>query len=128
MGLSWPKISNQVEGAVTHTIKMDCLETAQVGDLVRISETDDNLVIVATDNLVGTPIVGMIKSKLTSTYCEVILRGVIERNVPRGRVWLGSDGNFSINPPVSNYQQSLGFSFGNQKLMLDPDITITKKT
>lgn len=107
-------------------IEMDCDPEDVAGSLVRLDGAIDNKVDVAIDNLVGLPIIGRIRNKLTATRCEVTLKGVIEvLGVPRGRVWLSDTGTFATVKPASGYIQDLGYSFGNGQINLDPTNVLT---
>jgi hypothetical protein len=126
MGLSYPKVSSSVEGAVTETLEIGCAESALVGDLVRISETISDMVDVASNNNSKFPVIGEIQRKITTTRCLVILRGITNADLGNGKVYLGSNGKYTIIPPTINYQQILGYSFGNGKIHLDPDQLVKK--
>ncbi len=126
MGLARTRQAETVEGAVTEIIEMNCASGASVGDLVRLNYDVDNFVDVSVDNSVKRPIIGMIKEKLTSTTCKVILTGVIDKILDRGRVYLSDSGTFTTAPPTAGYLQTLGYSFGNGKLRLDPNAIVTK--
>ena len=105
---------------------MDCETTANVGDLVRIDTTTPNKVIVATANDLKEPVIGVIKNKLSATKCNVYLRGIIDRILPQGRLYLSPLGNFTNTPPTADYLQTLGYSFGNGKINLEPNQIVTK--
>lgn len=126
MGLARTRQAEAVEGAVTEIIEMNCDSGASVGDLVRLNYDVDNFVDVAVDNSIKRPIIGMIKEKLTSTTCKVILTGVVDKILDRGRVYLADSGAFTTSPPTAGYLQTLGYSFGNGKLRLDPNAIVTK--
>lgn len=106
---------------------IDCDSSAVPGDRVRIDTTTVNKVIVAVDNSVRYPVIGVIKDKNTSTNCNVYLRGVIPVSKPQGRLYLSETGDFTITPPLTagGYLQTLGYSFGNGKINLDPNQLVT---
>jgi hypothetical protein len=105
---------------------MDCEASAQPGDLVRIDTLIPNKVVVAVDNSVKEPVIGVIKVKNTSTTCDVYLRGIIDRVLPQGRLYLSALGDFTNTPPTADYLQTLGYSFGNGKINLEPNQIVTK--
>lgn len=109
---------------------MDCEASAAVGDLVRIDLLTPNKVLVAVDNSVKDPVIGVIKVKPTTTKCDVYLRGIIDRVLPSGRLYLSETGDFTNTPPLNpgGYSQTLGYSFGNGKINLEPNQIVTKIT
>lgn len=126
--LNLPNIDAQVARASVALIleNMDCDASAAVGDLVRIDTVTANKVVVATDNSVKEPIIGVIKNKVTSTTCNVYLRGIISRTLPQGRLYLSDSGDFTNTAPSADYLQTLGYSFGNGKINLEPNQIVTK--
>lgn len=104
---------------------MDCDASAASGDLVRIDTTTINKVIVAEDNLESNPVIGVIKDKNSATKCNVYLRGIIDRTISQGKLYLSDAGDFTTTPPVSDYRQVLGYSFGNGKINLEPNQLVT---
>lgn len=127
-----PNIDAQLARATVALIleDMDCEASAQPGDRVRIDTTTPNKVIVATDNSVKEPVIGVIKEKTSATTCNVYLRGIIDRAMSQGRLYLGTDGDFTGTPPTNDggYLQTLGYSFGNGKINLEPNQIVTKIT
>jgi hypothetical protein len=120
-------VANSVEGAVTEIITMDCEVSAAVDNLVRLDPVTNNKVLVATDNTVKDPVIGRIKEKLTPITCRVILRGVVDTpGLARGKIFLSPGGTLTDTPPTTNYLQPLGYSFGNNKMHLDPSTIVTK--
>ena len=117
-----------VEGAVTHTLDMECDQSAAVGDWVRLSDVTDNKVDVAADNQDKRPVIGRIKAKLANTTCTVVLSGVQDTDVvDSGILRLGPDGvetTAIISGPA--YAQIIGYSFGNGKMQIDPSPVVTK--
>lgn len=109
-------------------VEMDCTAAELVGDLVRLHAVTANTVQRATDNLVDRPVIGWIKSKITTIRCRVATRGIIAVAHATGRVYLSDTGVFTSTPPALNYIQALGYSFGNGKLNLDPELKLTFKT
>lgn len=123
-----PNIDAQIARAAVALIleNMDCEASAAVGDLVRIDTVVPNKVVVATGNLVKEPVIGVIKNKTSLTKCNVYLRGIISRVLPQGRLYLSTTGVFTNTPPTSDYLQTLGYSFGNGKINLEPNQIVTK--
>lgn len=126
--LNLPNIDAQLARATVALILegMDCEPTAAPGDRVRIDTTTPNKVIVAINNLVKEPVIGVIKNKTSTTTCNVYLRGIISRVMPQGRLYLSTAGDFTNTPPTTDYLQTLGYSFGNGKINLDPNQIVTK--
>jgi hypothetical protein len=121
-----PQYVEEAARAGVLVIDMDCDAIAAPGDLVRLDDSVSNKVVVAIDNLIGRPIIGRIRAKLTTITCEVVLKGVVDvTGVPVGRVWLSDTGDFTTVKPNTGYLQDLGYSFGNDKLNLDPTNVLT---
>ena len=130
MGTCIPSVAEGVEGAVVQTIELNCDVSAAVNDLVRVSLTVDEKAEVATANDQPNPVIGRIKEKLTDTRCIVVLAGVIDV-IPapaKGRVYLSLTGGFDTAIPTTGYMQELGYSFGNGKVRLQPEQTVTKRS
>ena len=123
-----PNIDAQIAKATVALILqgMNCEASAMPGDRVRIDTTTPNKVLVAVDNLTKDPVIGVIKVKIGTTKCDVYLRGIITRSLPQGRLYLSALGDFTNTPPTSDYLQTLGYSFGNGKINLDPNQIVTK--
>jgi hypothetical protein len=121
-------IPPELADSAPQTIRMDCDAGAVVGDLVRLHATLTNTVEVATNNLIARPVIGVIKSKISSTYCVVYLSGVIDRTVAIGKLYLSPAGDFTATPPTSDYLQILGYSYGNGKIHLEPNLSVVKLT
>jgi len=103
--------------------RMECAPSAQVGKLVRQDQSVNNKVEVATDNSKAYQVMGVITKKLTSTLCEVTLRGIVSTSLTTiGRVYLSSTGTFDTIAPVTpGHLQILGYSFGTGQLIFDPN-------
>lgn len=117
--------NEQGEGVV-EVAEFDCLSSAVPGDLVRLDQVHLNFVTVAVNNLESNPVVGRILRKTTPTHCVVVIRGVMTAPViPIGKVFLSTTGTFTDTPPPLNYLQTIGYSFGNGKIHLEPNINVT---
>lgn len=122
-----PEIEDAIN-AGTLVTELDCTASEVVGDLVRLHASTPDLVERAIDNLVDRPIIGVIKEKISTVRCRVVVAGIIDYAIGVGRVYLGTDGQFTLTSPSNQdgYRQTLGYSFGNGKLNLDPNTTLTK--
>jgi hypothetical protein len=120
-----PPSAEQADSA-PETMRMDCDTSATVGDLVRLNLTIPNKIDVAIDNLDSRPIIGVIKSKITTTYCSIYVRGVLSKTVGIGRLYLSTSGDFTNIIPTSDYYQILGYSYGNGKIHFEPSLSVTK--
>jgi hypothetical protein len=129
MSLAPRRIASQVQGAVTETLIMDIEAVSAVNDLVRLDPATNNRALVAADNNSREPIIGRVSEKLSLTIAKIVLSGVVSTTLTgRGKVYLGTDGKFSLVPPSVNFLQILGYSFGNGKLRFDPNSAVTKLT
>ena len=124
------------EGSVTRKLEFNCDVSAQVDDLVRLSQDLDEFVDVAINNLDQRPVIGRIEFKLTPTRVIVILSGVVDAILAphavtgktSGKTFLGTDGLFTLTAPDDDYLQVLGYYFGNGKLDLDPEALVTNQS
>jgi hypothetical protein len=99
---------------------MDCAISLAVGDFVYQSVTINNRAIKITDNNSPNPVLGRVRAKPTTTTCEVLLTGITDYTVGRGRVFIDATGGLTTTPPTTNYLQEIGTSFGNGKVLLLP--------
>jgi hypothetical protein len=122
--------ANSVEGAVTQIFQINCAASAAVDDYVRISTTVNNMVDVATDNLLPRPIIGRIVEKLSATVCSVAASGILPDpdSTGPGVIYLSVTGRATITPPAENYRNKLGYSFGNGFIDFKPEKTLIKIT
>ena len=125
MGNCMPLEAESVYGAVTQVITLNCEADAAIGELVRVSLTEDEKVEVATDNSLVNPVIGRIRAKPAPTRAEVVLRGVItvDPSPLKGRVYLSPTGGFTASIPTAGYMQELGYSFGNGQVHFQPEQT-----
>jgi len=99
------------KGSITaSTAIMECEVSASTGDLVYMSETTAGAVVVATNNIIPVPIIGIIADKISETSCVVVFYGKIDN--PGGLdiggvVWLSPTGGFTNTPPDNNVLQML---------------------
>ena len=122
-----PEVLEAINAGVL-IVTMDCTSAEQPGDIVRLAATV-NTVARCTNNTSSVPAIGWIKDKpVSATSCRVVVKGVITASsLAPGRVYLGIDGLFTLVSPANSggYRQPLGYSFGNGKINLDPDLRPT---
>lgn len=122
--------ATEVEGAVRQIVELDCDASAAVNDFVRIDITTPGKVVVATDNVIGRPVIGMLLEKLSATRCNVAVSGVFTDTdgTTQGNVYLSATGRATSTPPTTDYLQKLGYSFGNGEFDLKPEKNMVKLT
>ena len=106
---------------------MDCAASVVVNDWVYQSLTTNNRAIKATNNSPNAPVIGIVIDKPTTTTCEVLLNGTYNLAVDRGKMFLGTGGVASNVGPGSGYLQTLGVSFGNGKVYINPNLNRVKR-
>lgn len=119
-----PQPEQDVVGEVVQVLfNRICDASAAVGDLVRVDLITPAKVVVATDNLVNRPVIGIISDKPSSTNATVTLSGVISvtPTLISGDVYLSPTGTFTTTGPTSDYLQILGYSFGDGTMDLKPE-------
>lgn len=126
-------IPQEIEDAINAgvlIVPMTCTHTEAPGDIVRLHASTANLVEKTVDNTVNRPAIGVIKDKQSATTCRVVVTGVIDFTIGIGRVYLSETGVFTLTSPsnVGGYRQALGYSFGNGKLNLAPELKLTLNT
>ena len=107
---------------------MDCTAIEAVGDLVYQSLSTNGLAVKAIDNTNLSPIVGQIIFKPTTLTCRVQLKGIVPVAIARGRVWLGATGTYTTSAPISGYVQNLGWSCGDGRVEINPEMRRTKRS
>lgn len=97
-------------------------------DLVYLDPNNDEAVLVATDNLSPSPIIGMILTKPTATKAEVVLLGEVSYTISRGYMYVGTDGKLSLTGTDTNgYLQRMGISYGNGRIYINPESMRVKR-
>ena len=119
-----PQQEQDVVGEVVQVLfNRICEATAAVGDLVRVDLVTPSKVLVAVNNLINRPVIGVISDKPSSTVCTVTLSGVITvtPTLISGDVYLSPTGTFTTTKPTSDYIQIMGYSFGDGTMDLKPE-------
>lgn len=102
----------------------DCSETLQIGDLVRASTTQQDLVEVITSNVYQGLVLGVVIRKPTSTKCEVLILGKAEAVatdfVFGDVVWVGTDGSLTTTKPATGHLQKMGIALTTTDMILIP--------
>jgi len=111
-------VSGALRPIVDFTKLMDCVAGVSVGDWVYQDAITGNLAVQATDNLSAKPVIGIVKSKPSSTTCLVLLSGIYNLNVGHGRIFIDATGSASPTAPSTGYLQVLGESFGDGKIFV----------
>lgn len=106
---------------------MDCASGVTTGDWVYQSLTLDNRAIKAVDNSPNAPVMGIVIAKPTTTTCEVLLNGTYSLAVSRGKMFLGASGSAVNVGPSTGYLQTLGVSFGNGTVYINPNLNRVKR-
>lgn len=107
---------------------MICDITASVGDLVYLSDSIPNKIIVASDNNSPRPIIGIIIAKNSDTDVVILLDGVIKVGtiINIGKLFISTGGAFTLTDPMVNYTQLLGLSFGDGFIDFNPQLRIKR--
>jgi len=106
------------------TLVKSCDASVAIGDLVYQDKLNVATVIKATSNNISTPVIGVVKSKPTSTTCKILIDGKHKHVIGQGTVFLSETGTFRIGLPATGKYQRLGFSCGNGTIWLQPDKTL----
>jgi len=106
---------------------MNCLATTAIGDLVFHSSMTDNTVITATHNFAEEPVMGYVIGKPTIVTAKIMYLGIAPTTLGRGKVFLGTDGKFTLTVPTTDYLQVLGTSFGDGRLLFKPALQRIKR-
>jgi len=128
-GLTNVSVGDTSAGVPTSSITtvMDCAVSVAVNDWVYQSLTTDNRAIKAATNSPNAPVVGIVIAKPSSTTCEVLLNGTYSLAVARGKMFLGSGGAAVNVGPSTGYLQTLGVSFGNGTVYINPNLNRVKR-
>lgn len=103
----------------------NCEASAAVQDIVYLSLTEDNKVIVNTNNQILQPSIGVIKEKVSATVCKVLLLGIsghIWTGVEQGKkIFLSTSGTTTHTPPTTGYVQELGIGTLDEQFYVNPN-------
>lgn len=107
---------------------MLCESTADVGDLVYLSNITPNKVEIVQDNNTPSPVIGIIVSKPTSTKAVILFDGIIKVGtiIDNGRLFVSTSGGFTLSDPAVNYTQLLGLSFGDGHIDFSPQLRVKR--
>ncbi len=114
-------------GNTVITKVMNCATSVVIDDLVFQSDITNNLAVTATNNSPANPVIGHVLSKSTTTSCTVQLKGVLSVTVGRGRVFLSSSGGYTNSPPTTGFLQLLGWSCGDGRVEINPNLMRVKR-
>lgn len=102
-----------------------CEPDSVVNDFVYLSQTEENKVLVATDNNSPSPIIGFIKSKYSDVKACVYYIGRIDNysDLLEGKkVFIGNDGLPTTSVPKSGYIQTIGISLSTEEFLFNPNL------
>ena len=106
------------------SIRFNCAPDVLVQDLVYLSTTT-GVLTKALNNNSPQPVIGVVLSKETSTFCEVALSGLITYalNIASGIIYVSSTGTFTLTPTATGggMSQVCGVSFGNGEIFFNPE-------
>ena len=124
------KIPSKQLGAALSIKIMACDASLSVGDRVRHDTVNDNKVLEVTTNTDSTCVIGIVKSKPTSTTAEVQFSGLLTGlSLARGRMLLSITGTLTVSTSITTgYVQILGYSFGNGTANFKPNYRRIKLT
>lgn len=113
-------------------IEYVCDIAAQVGDLVYLSTTVDNRVVVAEDNLNG-PVIGVVNDKPSDMLAGVKVTGLLSglSGLTRGkRIYVSGTGTITTTPndtPGIGYMQVLGVASSSSEAYFKPEHVRVKR-
>jgi hypothetical protein len=106
-----------------------CESSASIGDPVVLSETENNKVIVPTDNITFMPIFGIIERKDDDVTCDVISFGysdLIFTDLQKNKsVFLSGTGSLTNSVPDIGYMQIIGLAYEDNRLYVNPSLHLT---
>jgi hypothetical protein len=118
--------------AKTVISNFNCEATAVVGDVVHVSEFDNNTVITNVDNLHSRPTIGILIEKLSATECKVLTHGKWTQSylgLEKGKkVFLSVSGSLTTTPPNTGYVQVVGLCYEEDKIFVNPSKERVKRT
>ena len=125
---TWIEIVTPSIPASSTTIIKECESSANVGDTVYMSGVDSEKVVVNSDNKNDFYTIGMIKSKISSTFANVLLSGKESVSLSlavNSKIFLASDGGLTTAIPSDGYVHVLGFHFDGE-MIFKPDLMRVK--
>lgn len=99
---------------------LGCQATTAIGDLVFHSSVTNSFALTAVDNNADEPVIGYVTDKPTIITAKIQYIGMVPTNLGKGKVFLGTDGKFTLAVPSTGYLQVLGSSFGDGRLLFKP--------
>ena len=110
-------------------IPFNCDVSASVGDLVYQDPSNDEKVIVLTDNTTVYQCIGIILTKSAATTANVLVLGLYEgyAGLSRGNpIFLSTSGTITTTKPASGYLHRLGVAVSSTKVLMIPNNVRTK--
>lgn len=108
-----------------------CDSTAVINDLVYLSDSIDNTIIVANNNLSSTPVIGFIKSKFSNTIAVVYYFGKFNNAIgliTGKKVFVGTDGLPTTTVPLTGYIQTIGISISTTEFIFETNLNRTLRS
>lgn len=121
---------NPIAPAVWIETTKNCDAGVMVGDFVYVDPINFNGVIKNIDNTPDYPTIGIVIAKPTTTTARVALYGEIVAFTGLNQadyVFLDIDGTATSVPPTTDYVQILGYATGTDRMILNPQITRTRR-
>ena len=111
------------------TVSFDCDAGASPGDFVYQDFSNDEKVLVLSNNTQVGQCIGIIDTKPAATTAKVLLIGPYEgfAGLSRGNpVFLSTSGTATTTKPISGYLHRLGVAVSTTKILLIPNNVRTK--
>lgn len=108
----------------------DCNSSANIGDFVFFSLTDEDKVEIAADNNSNGPIAGVISDKPTTDTCNIMVQGEITglTGLAHGKkVFISTTATATTTRPITNFIQEIGLAISSNKMFFKPEIRRIKK-
>ena len=103
-----------------------CDTNAQIGDVVRMSTTISNKVIVTTDNKHPIISIGIITDKITPTIAQILIQGSCTLDFPGlvlgERIFHSKTGSLTTTIPDNGYIHIIGFCYETNKIYVKPSM------
>lgn len=120
------------QGEQTLVEILDCESTMQVGQLVRLSEEFDDVVLTVNDNSIKSPVHGICIEKTGPTKAKIRFFGktaTTANDLIRGKlVFLQEDGTIGSSTPVTGVRQVLGVARSSSVIHFNPAMVISKRS
>jgi len=107
---------------------MDCAVTVMIDDWVFHSESQNNFAVTSVNNTEVQRVIGKVFAKPTPTTCEVVVQGLFSEAIGRGPIYLGLSGESTLTCPQTGYLHKLGFSYGDGKIIIQPEAIRVKRS